>query len=83
MHSHLHLNLKILWDKNLTFSLENNETEPEGKFPAQGHKATMTFKSKPSLPPAATSCGGPDVSSVKLPMNGEANIVVYHLEKEC
>lgn len=48
MHSHIHLNLKILWDKNLTFSLEDNETEPEGKFSAQGHKATMTFKSKPS-----------------------------------
>lgn len=52
MHSHIHLNLKILWDKNLTFSLEDNETEPEGKFPAQGHKATMTFKSKPSQQPA-------------------------------
>lgn len=83
MHSHFHLNLKILWDKNLTFSLEDNETESEGKFPAQGHKATMTFKSKLSLPSTATSYGGPDVCSVKLLQNGEANIVVYHLGKEC
>lgn len=54
MHSHFHLNLKILWDENLTFSLENNETEPEGKFPAQGHKATMTFIQIQAL--STTSC---------------------------
>lgn len=76
MHSHIHLNLKILWVKNLTFSLEDNETEPEGKFPTQGHiQALSTTRS--------TCCGRPDVCSMKLRLNGEANIVVYHLGKEC